>query len=99
MGANELALERARNAVAELTETVRDKFPDKALAQLWAASQLSQALQHEVDQLLTTARQAGFPGGRRPAYTWEELGRILGVSSQGARQRYLRRGRYFDLDV
>lgn len=80
--------EHVRRAISELAGAVEEKLPEPALAQLWAADQLRRAADRQIGDLLARARSSGDPG--RPAYTWEELGAVLGISGQGARQRMLR---------
>lgn len=70
----------------ELAGAVRDRFPEPVLAQLWAAEQLRRAAERHVGELLEQAHRNHRVGN----YTWEELGTVLGMSPQGARQRMLR---------
>jgi hypothetical protein len=59
------------------TATVRDR---SATADVRAAVAMREAAQGMVDQAVRNARDAGV--------TWIEIGLALGVSPQGARQRY-----------
>ncbi len=59
------------------TATVRDR---SATADVRAAVQMRDAAQGMVDQAVHAARDAGV--------TWVEIGLALGISPQGARQRY-----------
>lgn len=59
------------------TATIRDR---SATADIRAAVQLLAAAQNMVDQAVYAARAAGI--------TWIEIGLALGISPQGARQRY-----------
>jgi hypothetical protein len=74
-----------------LAETVHEKLPEPTLAQLWAADQLRRAADRQIGELLARARLLGGPG--QPSFTWEDLGTVLGMSAQGARQRMLRQQR------
>lgn len=82
----ELADQYARRVEAELVDAVGDDFPEPVLARLWAAEQLRRATEDHVGELLEQAHRGRNPDG----YTWEELGAVLGMSPQGARQRTLR---------
>ncbi|MCL2803724.1 MAG: hypothetical protein FWD29_07215 [Micrococcales bacterium] len=59
------------------TATVRDR---SATAGIRAARQMHQAAQDLVDQAVREARLQGV--------TWVEIGLALGMTPQGARQRY-----------
>ncbi|MDR1188574.1 MAG: hypothetical protein LBK95_14175 [Bifidobacteriaceae bacterium] len=59
------------------TASVRDR---SATADIRAAAAMREAAQRMVDQAVRDARDAGV--------TWIEIGLALGVSPQGARQRY-----------
>lgn len=69
---------------------VRDSFSEEVLARLWAAEQVRHAVERQIDTLLAQVRAARPADGRRQ-HTWEDLGALLGISPQGARQRALRR--------
>lgn len=73
---------------------MRERFPEPVLARLWAAEQLRRAAEEHVVELLARARHGQAPGEQR--YTWEELGALLGMSAQGARQRMMRRRAILD---
>uniref|UniRef100_UPI003F491092 hypothetical protein n=1 Tax=Saccharothrix espanaensis TaxID=103731 RepID=UPI003F491092 len=90
MGREKLADERARHAVETLADSVRDGFSEEVLARLWAAEQVRRAVERQIDTLLAQARAARPADGRRQ-HTWEDLGALMGISPQGARQRALRR--------
>lgn len=83
--------EHVYRAISSLAGTVQEKLPEPTLAQLWAAEQLRRAADRQIGDLLARARLSGGPG--QPAYTWEDLGAVLGMSAQGARQRMLRQQR------
>jgi hypothetical protein len=59
------------------TATVRDR---SATADVRAAVAMREAAQRMVDEAVRDARDAGV--------TWIEIGLALGISPQGARQRY-----------
>ncbi|WP_433261607.1 hypothetical protein ACQPZF_27290 [Actinosynnema sp. CS-041913] len=78
--------------MTELGHAVLDLFGDPILARLWAAEQLRRSTEEQVGMLLREARREHRSGQPvHSAYTWEELGELLGMSPQGARQRMLRR--------
>lgn len=81
--------ERVRALVIELADQLQDHYADPALARLWAARVAQQAIEKHLDDLLAEARSKQ-PGQRKR--TWDEIGAALGMSAQGARQRFLRRG-------
>ncbi len=64
-------------ALDPTTATVRDR---SATADIRAAVQMRAAAQGMVDEAVRAARDAGV--------TWIEIGLALGISPQGARQRY-----------
>lgn len=83
--------EHARQALSTLAKVVEHRFDDGVLARLWAAEQIRRALDRQINVLLSEARGSRGQRSQRKAYTWEELGSVLGMSPQGARQRSLRR--------
>lgn len=90
VGEHNLIDEHARCAVAGLSNAVADHFREPVLARLWAAEQIRRATAEFIDQLIAEARRG--PWEARPsAHTWEEIGAVLGMSAQGARQRLTRR--------
>lgn len=83
--------EHAQNALTTLAATVERRFDSRVLAGLWAAEQIRRAMDRLIDDLLYEARQSQGGPPRHRMYTWEQLGEVLGMSAQGARQRLLRR--------
>ncbi|MEU5693175.1 hypothetical protein [Actinosynnema sp. NPDC020468] len=86
MGERELVESQARRAESEIAEALRERFPEPVLARLWAAEQVRRAADDHVGELLQEAHDGDTP----QHFTWEELGMVLGMSAQGARQRMLR---------
>ena len=91
MGDKELVEQHIRIAESGLAQAVSDRFPEQVLATLWAAEQLRRTADERVGELLEQAHRDDL---RVAGYTWEELGSLLGMSPQGARQRMLRRRRF-----
>jgi hypothetical protein len=83
--------EHAQKALLALADMVECRFNDRILARLWAAEQLRRTMESSIDDLLAEARQNRGQRTRQRLHTWEELGDVLGMSPQGARQRLLRR--------
>jgi hypothetical protein len=76
-------------SLAELIETVHDRSADNdALTRVEAAAEVSGEITSKADALLgyfvESARQAGC--------SWAEIGTALGVTKQGAQQRFVDRG-------
>jgi hypothetical protein len=76
-------------SLAELIETVHDRSAgNDALARVEAAAEVSGEITSKADALLgyfvESARQAGC--------SWAEIGNALGVTKQGAQQRFVDRG-------
>jgi hypothetical protein len=76
-------------SLAELIETVHDRSAgNDALTRVEAAAQVSGEITSKADALLgyfvESARQAGC--------SWAEIGTALGVTKQGAQQRFVDRG-------
>lgn len=86
-----LVEKHAQQALSALAEVVERRFDDDVLAKLWAAEQIRRAMDSQISALLSEARGSHRQRPRRKGYTWEELGGVLGMSPQGARQRSLRR--------
>ncbi len=90
VGEDELIDEHARRAMDGLTDAVADHFGEPTLARLWAAEQLRRATVRYIDELIAEARRGRWEA-HTASHTWEEIGAVLGISAQGARQRLLRR--------
>ena len=74
-------------ALNELIQAVRDRSPDDALARLTAAAELSGELASKADLVLGHFVEAA----RRRGCSWTEIGTALGVTKQGAQQRFVDR--------
>lgn len=83
-----MAYRQVLHVVLQLANAVRERFPEPVLAQLWAAEQVRRSAEEQVGVLLVEARDIRQGGGH--TYTWAELGGVLGMSAQGARQRAIR---------
>jgi hypothetical protein len=74
------ALARFENGLDLETSTVRDR---NATAEIRAAVEMRDPSQGMIDAAVADARRRGL--------TWIEIAAALGISPQGARQRYLKR--------